>query len=234
MNLRSFAKVCRPGYMLGCLLLLGSIANGDEPMPKKSSDRPDWDIIVQQRRVKQRLTSVLDEKLGRQIEKVPGVVAATPGLVNFIALEELGIDAVVVQAWPADSPLMKKLNIVTGRSLKKDDAGCILLGETLAAALDKKVGDKVLIENKTTCTVVGTFKSPVVYESQSIVMLLPDLQDIMDRKNRVTGFAVTVEHPDKKAEVARIIKAINAIDPKIEAQPKPQLPKETEKPQSTR
>ena len=108
---------------------------------------------------------------------------------------------------------------LTGRRLKEDDSKCILLGEKLAATLEKKVGDKIQVYDEATFTVVGTFKSPVVYELQSMVVLLSDLQRIKGRKGQVSGFAVIVEHPENKAEVDRIIKAITALGPKIDAKP---------------
>ena len=220
MRFRLFARTCCISHTLAILLAIGGISNGTEPSRTKTSNRQDVAIIVSQRDVvKQRLTSVLDESLGKEIERIPGVVAATPGLVDFTLLEESGADAVVVQSWPADSRLMKKLDIVTGRRLKEDDSKGILLGEKLAATLEKKVGDKIQVYDEATFTVVGTFKSPVVYELQSMVVLLSDLQRIKGRKGQVSGFAVIVEHPENKAEVDRIIKAITALGPKIDAKP---------------
>ncbi len=58
-------------------------------------------IIVQQRGAKQRLTSVLSDKLGDEIDEIPGVKEVNAGLVDFTSLEELGIDAVVMQGWDA-------------------------------------------------------------------------------------------------------------------------------------
>jgi len=210
-------------------VVFAGLSNGAEPATKKTSDRQDVAIIVHQRGVKQRLTSVLDEKLGKEIEKIPGVVAATPGLVDFTSLEGQEDDIVVVQGWAADSPLMKTLDIVSGRNLKKDDAKCLLLGKELAAALKKKAGDKIQAYDKAAFTVVGIFQSPIVYESHGMVMLLPDLQRIMGCKGQVTGFAVIVNHPENKAEVDRIIKAITALGPKIDAKPMQKPPNETEK-----
>jgi len=216
-RVRSTLTVVGVAVAVGGVVALIGISSSTEQSFKRIYERQNVAIIVQQRGAKQRLTSVLDEKLGRRIEQIPGVVAANPGLVDFTSIEELGADAVVVQGWEANSPLMKKLDIVAGRSLAASDSKGVLLGETLATALDKKLGDKMQIFDKATYTVVGIFKSPISYETRSMVMLLEDLQGIMARPGQVTGFAIIVEHPENEAEVKRIVDAITAMGPMIDA-----------------
>lgn len=216
-RMRSTLTVVGVAVAVGGVVALIGVSSSTENSFKKIYERQNIAIIVQQRGAKQRLTSVLDADLGKRIESIPGVKAANPGLVDFTSIEELGADAVVVQGWEADAPLMKKLEITAGKCLTKDDTRCVLLGEKLATALDKKVGDKMQIFDKATYTVVGTFESPITYESSSMVMLLGDLQRIMGRKGQVTGFAIMVEQPDNDAEVDRIIKDIAALGPTIDA-----------------
>jgi putative ABC transport system permease protein len=164
------------------------------------------------------LTSVLDAKLGDEIQKIPGVKEVNGGLVDFTTLEELGTDAVVIQGWEPGSPLMKKLEILPGgRLIEPGDSKCILLGEELARALEKKVGDKIPLFESGDFTVVGLFRSPITYETRSMVLSLSDLQKFMGRAGQVTGFAVIVDHPEDAAEVARIRDAITALAPRIDA-----------------
>jgi putative ABC transport system permease protein len=91
------------------------------------------------------------------------------------------------------------------------------LGEDLAAAVDKKVGDKISLFDSGQFTVTGIFRSSIPYETRSMVMLLRDVQRFMARKGQVTGFAVIVDHPKDEAEVQRICEAINAMGPRIDA-----------------
>jgi putative ABC transport system permease protein len=113
---------------------------------------------------------------------------------------------------------MKKLEILPGgRLLKTDDKKAVLLGEELAAALEKGVGSKIPLFDSGEYTVVGIFRSPISYETRSMVLLLADLQKFMGRPGQVTGFAVLVDHPEDEAEVARIRDAIAALGPRIDA-----------------
>ncbi len=95
----------------------------------------------------------------------------------------------------------------------------MLLGERLAASLDKHVGDKMTIFDNETYTVAGIFKSPRVYENGSMVVLLQDLQRFMGRQGQVSGFAIVVDHPDDKAEIERIRRDIEALGKNVEATP---------------
>ena len=218
-RMRSSLTVIGVAVAVGAVVALVGISNSSEQSFMEIYQRQNVAILVQQKGAKQRLTSVLDAKLGEKIAKIPGVKNAIPGLVDFTALEELGSDAVILQGWEADSPLMRKLEIAPGgRYLKADDKHCILLGEELAASLGKRLGDKIPLFDSGTYTIVGIVRSPIGYESHMMVMSLADLQKIMGRHGQVTGFAVMVDQPDDKADVQRICGVIEALGPKtIEA-----------------
>jgi putative ABC transport system permease protein len=124
----------------------------------------------------------------------------------------------LINGWEAASPLMQKLEVLPGgRLLKADDRQSVLLGEDLAGALEKKVGDKISLFDSGQFTVVGIFRSAIPYETRSMVMLLRDVQRFMGRKGQVTGFAVIVDHPGDEAEVERICAAINGLGRRIDA-----------------
>ncbi len=218
-RMRSSLTVIGVAVAVGAVVALVGISNSSEQSFMQIYQRQNVAILVQQRGAKQRLTSVLDANLGEKIAKIPGVKNAIPGLVDFTSLEELGSDAVVLQGWEADSPLMRKLDILPGgRYLAPADKHSVLLGEELAASLDKHLGDKIPLFDTGKYTIVGIIRSPIGYESHMMVLLLQDLQKIMGRHGQVTGFAIMVDHPDDKADVQRICSAVEALGPKtIEA-----------------
>lgn len=219
-RVRSTLTVIGMAVAVGAVVALIGVSSGTERSFKDIYKRQNIAILVEQRGAKQRLTSVLDEKLGQEIAKIPGVEQVNPGLVDFTSLEELGADAVVVNGWDADTPLMKKLDIRPGgRLLRPDDAHGVLLGEELAVALEKHVGDKIPLFDSGTYTVEGVFRSPISYENRSMVLLLHELQRLMDRQGKVTGFAVIVKNPEDEAEVKRICDEIKKLGPRIQAQP---------------
>jgi putative ABC transport system permease protein len=217
-RMRSSLTVIGVAVAVGAVVALIGISSSSERSFLEIYRRQNVAVIVQQRGAKQRLTSVLDATLGDKIAAISGVKSVTAGLVMFTSLEELGDDAVVVNGWESDSPLMKKLDVLPeGRLLKADDQQSVLLGEDLANALEKKVGDTISLFDSGKFTVVGIFRSSISYETRSMVMLLKDVQRFMGRKGQVTGFAVTVDHPNDEAEVQRICQTINGFGPRLDA-----------------
>ncbi|MBN1395998.1 MAG: ABC transporter permease [Pirellulales bacterium] len=217
-RVRSTLTVIGMALAVGAVVALVGVSRSTEQSFMDIYQRQNTPIIVQQRGAKQRLTSVLSEKLGEEIEKIPGVKHANGGLVDFTSLEQLGADAVIVQGWRPGSPLMKNLNILPGgRNISPDDKHCVLLGDQLAIALEKKVGDKLSLYESGEYVVVGIFESHIGYESRSMVMRLSELQRFMGRPGQVSGFAVLVDRPDEPKEIERICAAISALGPRIDA-----------------
>lgn len=219
-RVRSSLTVVGMAVAVGAVVALVGISSGFERSFMAVYQKQKVDVIVQQRGVKQRLTSVLEAKLGDEIAKIPGVKQINSGLVDFTSMDELGPIGVLVQGWEPDSPLMQALDIQPGGSrLTNSDKNRVLLGERLAISLDKRVGDKMTIFDNEEYTVAGVFKSPTVYENGSMVVLLKDLQRFMGREGQVSGFAIVVENPENKEEIHRIVRDIEALGKNIEATP---------------
>ena len=72
-RVRSSLTVIGMAVAVGAVVALVGISSGFERSFLDIYQRQKVDIIVQQRGVKQRLTSVLDAKLGDEIAKIPGV-----------------------------------------------------------------------------------------------------------------------------------------------------------------
>ena len=89
------------------------------------------------------------------------------------------------------------IRIVTGKNLTNKDQKSVLLGELLAANIDKKVGDTIQLADNEIFQVVGTFETTNVLENGSLVISLKDMQRIMDKKGMITGFSIIMD-PDKK------------------------------------
>jgi putative ABC transport system permease protein len=219
-RVRSSLTIVGMAVAVGAVVALVGISSGFEQSFMAVYQRQKVDLLVQQRGVKQRLTGVLDAKLGDRIAKIPGVKQVNSGLVDFTSMDELGPVGVMVQGWDADAPLMKGLDILPGgRHLTASDKHCVLLGQRLADSLDKHPGDKLSLFDNVTYTVAGIFKSPTVYENGSMVVLLADLQRFMGREGQVSGFAIIIDHPDDKEEIERVRQDIAALGKNLEVTP---------------
>ncbi len=217
-RVRSTLTVVGMSLAVGIVVALVGVSNSTVQQFLNIYQRQDVSIVVEQKCAKQRLTGVLDAKLGERIAKLPGVRDVNPGLVDFTSIEELGIDAVVIQGWDADAVLMNALDVAPGGRLPKNgESKVVLLGEELAVALEKKVGDTIPLFDNGKYNIIGIFRSPVSYETRSMVVLLPELQRFMGRPGLVTGFTVRIDKPDDEAEVKRLCGEIEALAPGVGA-----------------
>jgi putative ABC transport system permease protein len=220
-RVRSSLTVIGMAVAVGAVVALVGISSGFERSFMAIYKQQKVDIIVQQRGVKQKLTSVLESKLEDDIAKIPGVKQINSGLVDFTSMDELGPVGVLVQGWEPNSPLMQALDVQPGgHLLTYDDKKGVLLGERLATSLGKKVGDKLSLFDGEEYTVMGIFKSKTVYENGSMTVLLKDLQRFMGREGQVSGFAIVVDdaHRDKET-IERVRTDIEKLGKSLEATP---------------
>ncbi len=217
-RVRSSLTVIGVAVAVGAVVALVGISFGFERSFLAIYQHQKVDLIIQQAGVKQKLTSALPESLGDKIAAVPGVQRVNSGLVDWLAMEQLGPVGVLVQGWQPNSLLFDDLKILAGRKLQNGDSRKIMLGKRLAASLEKKVGDKLAVLEDQEFEVVSVFEGASVYESGGMVMLLEELQNFMGRKGQVSGFTVTVA--DRSAEsIERVRQQITGLAKNLEVTP---------------
>jgi ABC-type lipoprotein release transport system permease subunit len=179
--------------------------------------KPEADLIVQQKGVKDKLTARLPEKLTAKISAIPGVREVNTGLVDLISLEGADPVGILVQGWPADQPVLKKIDLVQGRRLAAGDTDGVMLGSSLAEKLGKKIGDELtLFDEAPTFRIVGIYRGQSVFQDGSAIVLLGSLQKWMKAMGFVSAFTVLLEHPDKPENVERIKKEIEKLGKDVE------------------
>lgn len=140
------------------------------------------------------LASDMRESILEVVEKVPGVAAVAPGLVDMVEVTRPSGSSIntIINGWNTEGFSFDTLTILSGRKLQNGDDHKLMLGETFANNLGKGVGETVTIQGED-FEVVGVFRSFSVFENGSGVMLLPESQRLMGRKGRITGFSVRIE-----------------------------------------
>jgi putative ABC transport system permease protein len=101
---------------------------------------------------------------------------------------------VVVSGWPRDSFLWKSLDLAEGQIPGPNDDRSIVLGQSIASALGKTVGDEVDIRfTKFRIAGIARFNS---YLNQNIALIpLEVFQQFLSRQNSVTFFQVRLQRP---------------------------------------
>src|SRR4051794_39745620 len=202
--LRSLLTVIAIAIAVGSVVSLVGIASGFEETFLSLYKGAGVDLIVVRAGAKQRLTSTLEESLGDEIKKLPGVREVIPGLADVVSFEEFGLYGVLVQGWVPETKVFDHIQVLSGRALKRDDQKAVMLGSVLAKNLGKKVGDRLNIFGDEDYQVVGIYKSSNIFEEGAMIIPLAQLQKLMERAGQVTGFSVIVDHPNDKASIDRI------------------------------
>ncbi len=194
----------------------GTEKNTEEPVARGAT-RGRADLIVMQMNKPMGLDSDFSEYFVAEARKLPEVARVSEGVVsNANTADHEGI-TFLVQGWSQDNFGFEDMDVLSGRLLRTGDEHKVILGHTLAANLDKKVGDRVFFAADPTVPyeVIGVIKSPVVFENGGAIVSLTDGQALTGK--RVTGFSVRVKKspPNSAAAVAVVQQKIEALrDPK--------------------
>jgi putative ABC transport system permease protein len=165
------------------------------------------------------LNTSLDESVGTKLRAVPVVERAVPMIFNLMDLTP-EVNALVF-GWPADSYELDSLNLRSGRRFR-DGQPEILLGDTLAETLSKKIGETVEIQGAS-FTVTGIYHGGSALEADAVIMPLGELQQLSSLQGKVAAFHVRLrpapagEAPDHYLKRAQA--EIEAALPGLHASP---------------
>jgi putative ABC transport system permease protein len=203
---------------LGGVVALLGVSHTVQKSVESSFERRRIDLVVQQAGRSSGLNSDFSQWFADEARKIPGVTIAE-AVVNLIDVTRGSgySDQVMIQGWEPDNFAYDNLDFVSGRRVAPGEHQKVMLGNTLAGNLGKKVGDTIVFgrddpdNTANRYEVVGIFKSPDVFESGAAIVSLEDARALTSV--RVTGFSVRVArtNPDSTAEIDAVRKQIEAL-----------------------
>ncbi len=158
------------------------------------------------------LTASIDQNLGNEIVNIKGVRDVAAELVDLVTLESG--QPILLTGWLSDSYLWKTLQLNRGRLPASGEANRIVIGQTIADALEKEPGDAINIHNKK-FFVTGIFKQAGVMGNNTIILLLSAMQSLAGKPGRVTEFNLRLDHPDNPLEVAAVRSRLSEAFPNL-------------------
>jgi putative ABC transport system permease protein len=211
-KVRTALTVVGVSVAIAAVVALVSVTDGYRRSIKDKYASHGIDLIVARAAVTQRETSTLDENLLKPLQELEGVDKVSMALSYAVPFDEGSLQSRPINGWPVDSFAFDALTITAGRSIEPSDQHAVLLGQTLAEELDKKVGDEVPID-KTPFQVVGIYVSGNMVENRSAVVSLRNLQDIVGREGYVSEFDIAVRKdlPDRKATLLALREKIENL-----------------------
>ena len=173
-------------------------------------------LIIMEKDAVDQPFSFLDESLGRDLEKIPGVNAAIPEvwyvpaklgeekneLTNFSFVQIYGVD---VQKSRTANQSAFLFEVSEGRQLTGGDEGFVIISKRIADDYKKFVGSKIEIDD-TKFIVKGIFSGESQFVDGLIAMNLSDAKKLSNiESGKVNSFTVDLIDPTKSEQVKAVI-----------------------------
>ncbi len=207
-KIRSLLTVIGIGVGIGAVVSLVSITNGFVHGWKYLLEGHGIDLTIlksgNEANFIAHILNLVDEPLGDELRKIPGVESVQVSLVNMAPIEDK--PSVMLFGYMPGGDMMNRLKFISGRPVASDNQDEIVLGTALARALGVKVGGEVEVEREL-MTVVGICESSNLLEDGAGILSLRRLQKLMNREGKVTAFGAHLKDPTRLAEVKKAIEA---------------------------
>ncbi|MGO9317548.1 MAG: ABC transporter permease [Terracidiphilus sp.] len=165
------------------------------------------------------LNTSVDESAGVKLRSLPVVSQAMPMIFNMMSLTP-DVNALIF-GWQDNSYEFDSLTFTSGGRFHNGKPE-VILGDSLARNLDKKVGDSLEIQGAS-FIVAGIFHGGTALEAGAVIMPLDQLQQLTSLAGKVSGFHVRLrpappgEAPDLYLKRAQA--QIESALPGLRAQP---------------
>lgn len=187
---RGFEKSWEVGLKArGTDLVISSMSGGMTPKPFKASVR-------------------------ERIEGLPHIAAMSDILVELTSIEDSGMMILSAREWGGFT--WKNLEVIAGRMPADAMEKAVVLGQTAAEVLKKKVGDPIQIEADE-LTVAGIVKGGALVEDGSVILSLPLLQELLGAEGQINVIDVRVTPGTTDAQMRELCRQISERAPEVRA-----------------
>ena len=183
------------------------------------------DLSVSQRDASDIFSGFVDAKLGPAIAAIPGVKGVAGELVMFAPVD--GEYQFLAVGMADDSYFWPAMPLAEGRLPKKGERYVALIGESVAKALGKGVGEELTIFDQK-LKIIGITGYKAAVNRGVIVLRLEDLQELSFRADQVTVFHIALTPGIGADGIAAVKKKIEALGA---AQRRPDRPAAGQRPQ---
>ncbi len=197
------------GLTVGAIIAIQSVMGG------MVGEMSDWfaaeaEVMLRQADVADTSLSAIDERVGEKIAALPQVKDLSGLMFTAVGLPDRG-GFLIVMGYSPQSFLLQSKKIISGESLTSNHQ--ILLGKSMAASLNKQVGDTIDLAGQR-FSIAGIFESKISWEEMGGIMTLRDAQAFMGKPRKVSMYAIKLVDP-KQAEA--LVAQINHDYPDVHA-----------------
>jgi len=149
-----------------------------------------------------------------RIVQLPGIAEASMLFVELMSIEDAPMMMVSSRQW--DSFSWRNLKLVSGRLPKDANEQVVVLGQTAAEMLKKKVGDTIQID-VSELTVVGIVNGGALVEDGSVIVSLEMYQKLTGNEGKINVIDVRVTPDTNEESINKLCDQINKLIPEIRA-----------------
>ena len=149
-----------------------------------------------------------------RIAQLPQVVAACSIFADLTSVEDASMMVVSAREWGGFS--WQNLKLTSGRMPHDALEPVVVLGQTAAEVLKKKIGDPLQLETKE-LTVIGIVDGGAMVENGSVILSLALFQNITGNQGRINVVDIRATPGLNEDEMKHLCEKINIIAPEARA-----------------
>ena len=149
-----------------------------------------------------------------RIARMPKVAATCAIFVDLTSVEDSSMMVVSAREWGGFS--WTNLKLISGRMPKDAMEPAVVLGQSAAETLKKKVGDTVQLETKE-LTVAGIVDGGALVENGSVILSLPLFQEITGNQDKINIVDVRAAPSMSEDDIKHLCVEINSAVPEARA-----------------
>jgi putative ABC transport system permease protein len=155
-----------------------------------------------------------DASMRDRIAHLPHIAATCALLVQLTSIENSDLMILSAREWGGFA--WSNLEVVSGRMPKDGAERAVVLGQTAAELLKKKVGDPIQIETEE-LQVVGIVKGGALVEDGSVILSLAILQEILGLQNQITTIDIRATPGTTQEQLRELGQQIDQLIPQVRA-----------------
>jgi putative ABC transport system permease protein len=157
-----------------------------------------------------------DSSVCDRIAHLPQVAATCPIFVDLTSIEDSSMMVVSAREWGGFS--WTNLKLISGRMPRDAKELAVVLGQTAAEVLKKKIGDAIQVESKE-LTVVGIVDGGALVENGSVILSLSLFQGITGNEGKINVIDIRAVPGISEDDVKHLCAQINSLVPEARAYP---------------
>lgn len=212
-SLRSLLTLLGVAVAVSACIAFTSLSRGLEESWVFALEERGTDIYVAYKGVVDILLSSIEEELGEELKKAPGVRDVAGELAWMGSLDE-GQPLLVI-GWPIGSYLWSTLSLAEGELPKAGENDRIVIGGSLSEAMELKPGDDFDLRGHR-FKVSGVSRPGGVLRNHALILPLAALQKIIRREGVVTTFNIHLEQGAGPEAVKELMAGLKARFPDLQ------------------